>query len=220
MDKPPRRYRRTSFVLFLILAVACFMSGVLKLTATNIYEQEGWWRPLLLALAFGLTAVLLQRRNRAADLAWERYEADRAETERSLREQLQAEQAERERRQAEWDAAHGVIVTKLAGVTFENEDGTSRQRALQSAMADEGTGRVTLELYEYKGADAIRVEYEGVCVGNIPRDRVPEVAAVLDRVSAAHLDVNRFVPEDEEDESRGLGGVIYRADLTVVYKKS
>lgn len=219
MDKPPKRYKRTSFFLFLILAVACLMAGVSKLLATNIYEQAGWWRPMLLALFLGFIAVLLYRRNRAADRAFDAAIQTKIDKEMPIQEKLRAEQTERERRQLEWEATHGRIMTNLAGVTFENEDGSSRQRALQSAMADEGIGAITLELYEYKGKDAIRVEYEGVGVGNIPQNRVAEVSAVLNRITAAELHVNRFVPEDEDDKTRGLGGVIYRADLTIVYTK-
>lgn len=219
MDSPPKRYKRTSFVLFLILAVACLMSGVAKLLATNIYEQEGWWRPMVLALCFGVAAVLLYRRNRAADRAFEAAVQAQIDKEMQIREEQQAKQDERKARQAEWGRTHGRILTKLAGVTFDNEDGSSRQRALQSAMADEGSGSVALELYEHKGTDAIRVEYEGTCVGNIPRDRVPEVAAVMDRITAASLSVSRFVPEGEDDGTRGIGGVIYRADLELIYTK-
>ena len=217
--KPPKRYKRFSFWLCVILAVACLMSGASKLLATNIYEQAGWWQPLLPALCFGLAAVLLYRRNRAADRAWEQYEADRVETERLLREKLQAEQDEKKARQEEFDRTHGRIFTRLAGVTFDNDDGSSRQRVLKAALAEDCAGTVSLELYEYQGQDAILVEYEGRGVGNIPRDRVAEVAAVMDRITAGSLSVSRFVPEDEDEETTRAGGVIYRADLTLVYTK-
>ena len=201
--KPPKRYKRFSFWLCVILAVACLMSGASKLLATNIYEQAGWWQPLLLALCFGLAAVLLYRRNREADRAWEQYVADRMETDR----------------REEFERTHGRIFTKVAGVTFDNEDGSSRQRILKAAMAEECCGTVALERYEFKGRDAIRVEYDGECIGSIPRDRVAEILLVLDRITAGALEVSRFVPEDEDEETASAGGVIYRADLSLVYEK-
>lgn len=213
----PKRYKHTSFWIFTLLAFAGAAGALSRILAPNVDLQAEGFRGLGTALLFGLVAFLLDRRNRKADAACDAWEREQVETQRLLREQLLAEQAERKARQAAWDAAHGTITTRLAGVTFDNEDGTSRQRALQGALADEGTGDVELELYEWKGQDAVRVLYDGVCVGNIPRDRVAEVAAVMDRITAAHLDASRFTPE--EDEGRGLGGQIYRADLTLVYSR-
>lgn len=220
MSTPPKRYKKTSFVLCLLIGLLYLGFGLYRVTAPNIYEQDGWFLSLLISAVFLTAAILLHRRNRASERAWAEIERERVETDRLLREKLQAEQDERKARKAEWERTHGRIRTKLAGVTFDNEDGSSRQRALQSAMADDCSGSVALELYDYKGKNAIRVEYEGTVVGNIPQDRVAEVAAVLDRISAASLSVSRFVPEDEDDETRGIGGVIYRADLELVYTKS
>ena len=216
MKKPPSR---NSFWICLSLAVIFLGIGLSRLFATNIYDQEGWWKFLLLSLPFGLAALLLKRRNDAAQKEFE------AAVQRQIDAELQEKARQREeadaeaKRKAAWEAAHGVITTRLAGVTFDNEDGSSRQRALQGALADECTGDVELELYDWKGQDAVRVLYDGVCVGNIPRDRVAEVAAVMDRITAGSLSVNRFTPEDEDDETSRRGGVIYRADLTIVYSR-
>lgn len=214
MKKPPSR---NSFWICLILAVIFLGIGLSRLFATNIYDQEGWWMFLLLSFPFGLAALLLKRRNDAAQKEFE------AAVQRQIDAELQAKARQREEAEAEakrkeaWEASHGMITTRVAGVTFDNEDGSSRQRALQGALADEGAGSVTLELYEFNGRDAIRVLYDGVCVGTIPQALVPEISQILSRITAAHLSAERFVPE--EDEGRGIGGAIYRADLIIIYEK-
>lgn len=213
----PKRYKHTSFWICAALAVAGVAGALPRILAPNVDLQTAGFKGLGISLIFALAAVLLARRNLKADAAADAFEREQMETQRLLREKLQAEQEEKKQRQAAWDAAHGTITTRLAGVTFDNEDGSSRQRALQGALADEGAGSVVLELYDHNGQDAIRVLYEGVCVGNIPQARVPEVAPIMDRITAAHLDASRFTPEDVE--GRGLGGQIYRADLTIVYSR-
>lgn len=217
--KPPKRYKRFSFWLCAFLAAAYLGILYSKLSSSNVYDRDGWLVCMLLGAVFLTAAILLFLRNRASDRAWEQYEADRVETERLLREKLQAEQDEKKARREEFDRTHGRIFTKVAGVTFDNEDGSSRQRILKAAMAEECCGTVTLERYEFKGRDAIRVEYDGACIGSIPRDRVAEILPVLDRITAGALEVSRFVPEDEDEKTAFAGGVIYRADLSLVYEK-
>lgn len=219
MGKPPKRYSHTSFWICLVFGFGTGMRAVSKFFSTNIFDQDGWPRLLLFSVGFFALAVFLYRRNKAGDKACDELEMQRIETQRMLHEKLQAEREDENRRQEVWEAEHGTLTTKLAGVTFDNDDGTSRQRVLKGAMADEGSGAVSLELVEKNGADAILVEYDGLGVGFIPRERVADVAKVLKRITAASLDVSRFVPEDEDGETRSLGGVIYRADLILVYKK-
>lgn len=125
-------------------------------------------------------------------------------------------------RKAEWDRTHGLIVTALAGVTFDNDDGSSRQAILKDYYARGGEADLDLEEYDYKGSPAIRVLLDGEQVGHIPRRRVAEVSAVLDRIDRARLNVETFRPEEEEDEDgnvRRRGELIYRADLILDYKK-
>lgn len=219
MDKPPKRYSRVSFWFCLVFGLAGVMGAMQRLFTTNYYTQKAGWDALGISALFLIGALLLYLRNKKADAACDALEQQRIETERLLRAKLQAEQEEKRRRQKAWDADHGVITTRISGVTFDNDDGTSRQRILKAAMADECCGSIELENYEYKGSDAILVSYEGEGIGNIPKNRVAEVLAVMDRITGASLNVERFVPEDEEDEVRKAGGVIYRADLTIVYTK-
>lgn len=140
-----------------------------------------------------------------------------------VKSQAQIEREERERQRAEWESKHGRIVTALAGVTFDNEDGTSRQKLLKDYMARKTDAHMTLEEFKYKGEPAVRVLIDGKCVGNVPRSHVAEVLDVMDRLENGHLDVEIFYPEDAEDDEEGRarrrGEKIYRADLTLIYAK-
>lgn len=123
-------------------------------------------------------------------------------------------------RRAEWDKSHGCIFTRIAGVTFANPDGSSRQAYLKAAYEDDCAGDMQLDTYTYNGEDAIRVLYEGRELGNIPRDAVHKVLEVFDRIENAQLDVTTFEPDDwDEDPTRHKPSLIYRADLTIIYSK-
>lgn len=149
--------------------------------------------------------------------------AAKADAERqALAAAQEAEHAERESAQAEWERTHGRIVTAIAGVTFKNDDGGARQAILKDLKARGGDAELDLEEYEYKGKPAIRVLVDGDQIGNIPRGRVAEILAVLDRIEDARLEVETFRPEDEEDEDGNVthrGELIYRADLYLTYAK-
>lgn len=227
--KPPKRYKKTSFYICLGLAVLYLMMFAQAVSAINYDEHYNWPAYLLICIVFAIAAILLKRRNDRSEAAWAQIEFDRAEADRLLREQMLQDKQAREAKaladreakaaqQAEWERTHGCLTTQIVGVTFDNEDGTSRQRLLKDAMANDCCGTLELEAYDYKGAQAVRVLYEGEQIGNVPKGRAEAVAAVIDRISAAYLNVERFVPEDD-NENRGLGGYIYRADLTIVYTK-
>lgn len=109
------------------------------------------------------------------------------------------------------DEKHGRIVTKVAGVTFDNEDGTERQDILRHYVENGSSDSITLAKSSYKGNDAVDVMCGDYCVGKIPKDVIPTVVSVIDRVTSVIMDVNTF-ENDEGDE-------IYRADLTIVYDK-
>lgn len=157
------------------------------------------------------------RLKRAAD------EMMRQEAVRAAAAAREAERAEQAARQAEWDRTHGRIVTAIAGVTFKNDDGSSRQAILKDIKARGGyAADLDLEEYEYKGKPAVRVLVEGEQVGNIPRSMVPEVLEVLNRIEYASIMVETFRPEEEIDEEgnvRQRGELIYRADLSLTYSK-
>ncbi|MBQ6396982.1 MAG: hypothetical protein IJI06_02415 [Oscillospiraceae bacterium] len=111
---------------------------------------------------------------------------------------------------------HGSLWTNVAGVTFKNPDGSSRQQILADLMESGGDAEVTLEEFYYKGVQAVRVLVDGRCIGNIPKHRVQDVREILDRIVTAELNVETFEPDDADPDGPAE---IYRADLYLVYKK-
>ena len=126
--------------------------------------------------------------------------------------QAEAATLEEEERKSDYDTRHGLIEVSVAGVTFENDDGTERQRILAKLYKENEGGGVegVLEKYEYKGKPAIRVIVEGKCVGVIRNTDLPELLPVVDRVEFVAVYVDRFKDDGE---------TIYRADLRIEYAK-
>lgn len=144
--------------------------------------------------------------------------AQQAEDEKARRDQL----AETERRDAlkgrdAWAEKYASLVTNIAGVTFDNDDGSSRQQILREILEKgEGDAEVTLDEFYYKGVQAVRVLVDGRCIGNIPKHRVQDVREVLDRIVSADLHVETFEPDDADPDRPRQ---IYRADLCLKYEK-
>lgn len=126
---------------------------------------------------------------------------------------------ERRLKQEEFDRTHGKFLTKIVGVTFKNDDGSSRQKYLKEAFANDSIGTVDFEVFEYGGEPAVHVLFEGMCVGNLPKTVVNEFLQIKDRINSANLFVNRFHP-DNDDEFNHKPETIYRADLYVTYRLS
>ena len=112
-----------------------------------------------------------------------------------------------------FEQKHGIIACSVSGVTFDNDDGTSRQRVLRSLLNDPDNDSfdVTFVPYEYKKKPALYVMYEGKCVGNVPADYVEDIVPVIDRIEIATITPDKFKDDD--------GKTIYRADLRVQYAK-
>jgi len=182
-----------------------------------------------LGVVLTIVGTVLTIRDRHRDLAAARAADEQIRMKRAADEMMRKEaekqaQAAAAARRAEWERTHGRIVTALAGVTFNNDDGTSRQKLLKDLKARGDEAEVELEEFEYKGKPAVRVLIDGDCVGNIPRTRVEEVLAAMELgITAARIDIETFRPEEEEDEEGNIkqrGELIYRADLTLIYDKS
>lgn len=193
------------------------------LTNTNIDYSIAVITGLIGAvLTIAGTVLLLRDRRReqaaareAAEKAQLKRAADemmRKEAERSAAIARQNEEAEAAARREEWERTYGRFTTNIAGVTFDNDDGSSRQKILRNLAAKSGSDEVELQEYNYKGHPAVRVLISGQCIGNIPKERVQEALAVMDiGVENAHLNVESFNASDR--------GRTYRADLTLIYKK-
>ena len=103
----------------------------------------------------------------------------------------------------------------VAGVTFKNDDGKSRQKILRGFYDEElgiSSANCWLEEYEYEGEPAVRVMTDDGCVGNIRRSDLDEVRSYFDHgISRMHLDVETF--ENEDDRT------IYRADVCISFDR-
>jgi len=102
------------------------------------------------------------------------------------------------------------LISRVAGVTFCNDDGTSRQAVLKRLSEKHPDGYfVTLEPYLYEDETACRVLCDGTCVGNVPKDKVHDVMSIWEDIKAVTIHAESF--ENDEEET------IYRADLVILY---
>lgn len=203
-----------------------------------------WWIPLIpgvlfmswaanspvlsypAAIGFGavggaliIAAAILLVKERKAQAAAQQRAAENARREADERKAAAVrEQEERKTRQAEWEKTHGRIVTGIAGVTFKNDDGTSRQAVLKDAYVNGCSGTLDFVEYEYQGEPALLVCYEGLGIGNVPKARVEEVLKALPQMTSASLDVQVFAPDANDEAAKPEK--IYRADLTIIYNKT
>lgn len=78
---------------------------------------------------------------------------------------------------------------KVAGVTFDNDDGSSRQRYLEMMQRhqppfDGKQVTITLHQYQFENETAIAVLCNNCQIGNIPRSDLPAVLANYDYIKA------------------------------------
>lgn len=80
------------------------------------------------------------------------------------------------------DSLFEIISFKLSGVSFNNDDGTSRQSILRKIKFNnppfEHTAEFGLSKYEYEGKPALAVTANDIQIGNIASK---DVASILDR---------------------------------------
>ncbi len=200
-----------------------------------VFALVVWW-----AVSYTLN---FHRQGKAREAARQKAEAEKAErihrlkekqaelqekaakTEKEiaeLKEKIENDRKEASARQAEFERTHGRLRFRVAGVTYDNDDGSSRQRVLKEALANDGEGTIGFESYDYKGKDAVLITYNDMGIGNVPAPQVQAFLDVVDRLTSARLDVERFRPEDNDefdDRPRSAADYIYRADVTVVYSK-
>lgn len=96
---------------------------------------------------------------------------------------------------------------KVRGVTFDNDDGTSRQEILKKIYRkkppfDNGLN-VELKQYTYNDGPAYGVYVNGYMIGNIPGDNTDFVNHARRRgVEVVGFKVDYFEPEDEPERGR------------------
>lgn len=108
-------------------------------------------------------------------------------------------------------ASSSVVTSRVfpvAGVTFRNDDGSSRQEILREICEGELEGEADcwLEPYLYEGEMALHVKVGDKCVGNIRRSDVQKVSdRIMTSKHGSRLEAELF----ETDDGREL----YRADV-------
>jgi len=94
-----------------------------------------------------------------------------------------------------------VYSTRVAGVTFENEDGTKRQALLEAAYEVGGNFSKhsgTLQEYTFEGSDAIYVLLNGEVIGNIPENEVKIISPYVREIDEVIITISRFLSEENE----------------------
>ena len=107
-----------------------------------------------------------------------------------------------------------VFYFDVAGVTFDNDDGKSRQKILRAICDGDEYGRADAELvaYTYEGEPAFRVMTDEGCVGNIRQKDIAEVQGLLDR-NVHSIVVSAEEYEDDNDRKK------YSADVEIEVMK-
>ena len=214
---------------FLILCTCVYYTNMLPF-GNNWFAFAFWWAFLVAYIFLAVKIKYDDPLRSMRDMMQKQMEqqseeeAKRAGEERGKREaERKAEREKAEAERAAWDDKHGLFFTNIVGVTFDNDDGTSRQKILRDYYVTGVEGSdLNLEEYEYKGKPAVRVLLDDQCVGNIPKNRVDELLPIMDRLEKASIDIEVFTPDEDEDEPeerKRRGPQIYRADLSLTYAK-
>lgn len=98
------------------------------------------------------------------------------------------------------DTYSDSLTFKVAGVTYSNPDGSSRQEYIENLDEDE---ILELQPYDYKGNTAIYVlDSEGHILGNIPKSKVEKIMDLIETSGIDNITINEkgnFVNEKEEE---------------------
>lgn len=118
-------------------------------------------------------------------------------------------------------ADSGSITFRVAGVTFENNDGTSRQEILRhlkfgdAPWADDPEDlTATLEETEYEGEQAFAVFVNGYQVGNVPKASIRKVAVAQEHVATCYVSAVRILGGGMDQDGRELS---YGCEITLEY---
>lgn len=89
---------------------------------------------------------------------------------------------------------------KVAGVTFDNEDGTNRQALIKQLHIDD---ELILEPYTYQNSDAIYVKNLDLNIlGNIPKNAVTNIKKYIDKgliLKVSVHSIGTFINELQEE---------------------
>ena len=107
----------------------------------------------------------------------------------------------------------GTITFRVAGVTFDNDDGTSRQEILRhikfgdSPYADDMDPddlSVTIEETTYDGAQAFEVYANGYQIGFVPKALIRQVAKAKSHIATCYVSTARITGGGFNDEGQPM----------------
>ena len=91
-----------------------------------------------------------------------------------------------------------LLYEKVVGVTFKNEDGSSRQKYIRQLKDDDF---LTFESFEYEGETAFHVlDPRGHCIGNVPKSLVPTILDYYNKGYEFDIFVADILGKDEFGE--------------------
>lgn len=91
-----------------------------------------------------------------------------------------------------------LLYEKVVGVTFKNEDGSSRQKYIRQLDDDDF---LTFESFEYEGETALHVlDPRGHCIGNVPKSLVPTILDYYNKGYEFDIFVANILGKDEFGE--------------------
>lgn len=91
-----------------------------------------------------------------------------------------------------------LLYEKVVGVTFKNEDGSSRQKYIRQLDDDDF---LTFESFEYEGETALHVlDPRGHCIGNVPKSLVPTILDYYNKGYEFDIFVADILGKDEFGE--------------------
>lgn len=91
-----------------------------------------------------------------------------------------------------------LLYEKVVGVTFKNEDGSSRQKYIRQLKDDDF---LTFESFEYEGETALHVlDPRGHCIGNVPKSLVPTILDYYNKGYEFDIFVADILGKDEFGE--------------------
>ena len=197
-----------------LLYIVSGLSGVLAL-ASIILGARDTFVYILIAIILALIARSEDQKRRREIEAF-----NRAEAEKEQHRLEEARRAEEEAKRAEEEARNPKPIIKswcfkIAGVTFRNDDGTSRQDILKRMYAIQEAGvldEIDIQDYDYNGELAYGVYYNDEQFGNIKRQDIAEMDEAMnsDGITSCAIEIYHFRNED--------GKKIYCANLTLYWR--
>ena len=166
--------KKSTIALYVVAAL--LLVGAVQFFVRTDIETGAF--SLVAAAVCGFLGYRGQAKQKAAKAQVEQEVADqsrKAAVESETKAQAAAESKRKAAEYAEAQVRKAETLTalsfKVAGVTYNNDDGTKRQ-AILKRMAKKNSPRVTLEIFNYQGSPAVAVLLDNERVGSVPAERV------------------------------------------------